>query len=120
MGGFPRITRFQLGHASLQPRGIQLIDRKNADTTLRTPGPTDEPMATATRGIGECSVDNLHQGSVIYSERVFQHSFSQSYLPISEPAQLGGKSCFEDKVQRRFPQLKTSRKCIFVSIWHDY
>jgi hypothetical protein len=55
------IILFQLAHALAQAGGIQLIDGKRTEATLRTSRLADQPCAAPSGGFGERQVHNLDE-----------------------------------------------------------
>jgi hypothetical protein len=58
------IAYHELTQALLQTGRIQLINGENPYTALRAPWSADQPIATASGGIGQRGVQNLNELSV--------------------------------------------------------
>jgi len=52
-------TPLKICKSSPQPLRVKLIDGKHTDAALRTAWPADQPLAAATRGVGQCGIHNL-------------------------------------------------------------
>jgi hypothetical protein len=58
------IMPFQFGQALLQPKGVELTDRKNSNAALCTARATRQPGATPAYRVLECGIDDLQQLTV--------------------------------------------------------
>jgi hypothetical protein len=59
-----RVVAPQFIQAVLEPGGVELADREDAHTALRTARTANEPRTTPSGRIGESGIDDLDQGLV--------------------------------------------------------
>jgi hypothetical protein len=59
--GAYRVSASELIEASAQTLSIELIDRKDPNATLCTPGMADEPIPTAPANVAERQIKDLYE-----------------------------------------------------------
>jgi hypothetical protein len=63
----------QVSESSLQAQGVELIDRKCSDTTLRASWAANQPLSAAARRLGQCGIHDLNKRPVFGSGENLQH-----------------------------------------------
>lgn len=72
---FLRRCLLEIGKATAQALGVELVDGKNSNTALRTSGTADQPCAAALGGIGQGGIHDLDEGAIFGGGKTSVHGF---------------------------------------------
>ena len=86
----PRVRLLKGSQPALQPRRVQLIDRKHTHAALRASRTTHQPLAATPRNIGQSSVHNLNQRAIPSRQSPQRHPGSITHSPCGADTPVRG------------------------------